>query len=61
MIQQNRALLASIDERLAEIARQMRDADRDRQRTLQRATRLLKRTRWRTRLVGWALYLLDTR
>ncbi len=61
MIHQQRALLRRCDERLAEIARDMPYAGRERRRRLRMRAHVLKRTRWRIRLVGWALYLLDTR
>jgi len=61
MIHQQRALLRRCDERLAEIARDMPYAGRERRRRLRMRAHVLKRMRWRIRLVGWALYLLDTR
>ncbi len=61
MIHQQRALLRRCDERLAEIARDMPYAGRERRRRLRMRAHVLKRKRWRIRLVGWALYLLDTR
>jgi hypothetical protein len=61
MIHQQRALLRRCDERLAEIARDMPYAGRVRRRRLRMRAHVLKRKRWRIRLVGWALYLLDTR
>jgi hypothetical protein len=61
MIHQNRALLARCDNQLAEIAKAMPHAGRDRRRTLRRRARELKRLRWRSRIVGWLLHFLDTR
>ena len=52
MIHQQRALLRRCDERLAEIAREMPYAGRERRRRLRMRAHVLKRTRWRHALTS---------